>query len=84
MITQLTNMTPLERAIDAVGGISALAIEIGVKSSTPSMWKQRGNVPAEYCPSIEKATSGAVRCEELRPDVDWSVLRAKPSRKKAG
>lgn len=24
---------------------------------------------------IEKHTDGAVRCEELRPDVDWAYLR---------
>ena len=29
---------------------------------------------AEYCPLIEKATG--VRCEELRPDVEWAVLRS--------
>ena len=23
---------------------------------------------------IESATGGAVRCEDLRPDVDWAVL----------
>lgn len=32
-------------------------------------------IPAERCPEIEKATNGAVTCEELRPDVDWSYLR---------
>jgi len=26
-------------------------------------------------PAIERATKGAVRCEELRPDVDWAYLR---------
>jgi len=31
--------------------------------------------PAEYCPAIERATAGQVKCEDLRPDVDWSVLR---------
>lgn len=31
--------------------------------------------PAEYCPAIERATDGLVRCEDLRPDVDWAVLR---------
>lgn len=36
-------------------------------------WKREGRVPAEYCPDIE-ATTG-VRCEDLRPDVNWSVLR---------
>jgi DNA-binding transcriptional regulator YdaS (Cro superfamily) len=42
-------------------------------------------VPAEHCPAIERATraraaagddtSLIVTCEELRPDVLWSVLR---------
>lgn len=32
-------------------------------------------VPAERCPAIERATNGQVRCEDLRPDVDWAVLR---------
>jgi len=75
-------MSPLDKAIDALGGIAALARAIKVKPSTPAMWKQRVNVPAEYCPSIERATNGAVRCEELRPDVDWSVLRRKPRKQK--
>ena len=39
------------------------------------MWQKRGRVPAEHCPAIERATGGKVRCEDLRPDVDWSVLR---------
>lgn len=68
-------MTPLEKAMQTLGGASALAAAIGVSNSAPSMWKARGNVPAEHCPAIERATQGAVRCEELRPDVAWSVLR---------
>lgn len=28
--------------------------------------------PLDKCPSIESATAGAVRCEELRPDVPWT------------
>jgi DNA-binding transcriptional regulator YdaS (Cro superfamily) len=32
-------------------------------------------IPAERCPAIERATGGVVRCEDLRPDVDWAVLR---------
>lgn len=65
--------TPLDRAIEAAGGASALAKAIGVAPSTPIMWRIRGNVPAEYCPAIEKATG--ITCEDLRPDVGWSVLR---------
>lgn len=69
-------MNALERAIEKVGGVSALATAIGVAQSAPSMWKKRGNVPAEHCPAIERATSGDVRCEDLRPDVAWGVLRS--------
>jgi len=39
-----------------------------------SRWK-RERVPAEFCPDIEALTK--VRCEELRPDVNWAVLRGK-------
>jgi DNA-binding transcriptional regulator YdaS (Cro superfamily) len=68
-------MNALEQAIQAVGGVTALASHVGVAPSAPSMWKQRGRVPAEHCPLIERATGGAVRCEDLRPDVAWDVLR---------
>ena len=27
------------------------------------------------CINIERETAGAVRCEDLRPDVDWAYLR---------
>jgi len=36
---------------------------------------RKRNEPAERCPQIEQATGGLVRCEDLRPDVQWSVLR---------
>lgn len=32
-------------------------------------------IPAERCPTIERLTECAVTCEELRPDVEWHVLR---------
>ena len=75
-------MTGLERAIFAAKSMSALARELGVSSAAPSMWKSRGNVPAEYCPAIERFTKnqGAiVTCEELRPDIPWGVLRHQPA-----
>ena len=33
------------------------------------------SVSPERAIEIEKATSGAIRCEDLRPDVDWAYLR---------
>ena len=65
--------SPLEEAITVAGGVGALAGRIGVAASAPSMWKQRGRVPAEHCPAIERETG--IRCERLRPDVAWDVLR---------
>ena len=72
------NATGLEKAIEAVGGPSKLAAAIGVTPQVVTNWRSRG-VPAEHCPSIERATRTAgkavVLCEELRPDVAWGVLR---------
>lgn len=55
----------------------ALAEAVGVSQVMISQWKTGARrVPAEMCPDIERATGGAVRCEDLRPDVDWAYLRA--------
>ena len=65
----------LDKAIQVAGSQAGLARSIGVAQQVVNNWIKRGNVPAEYCPRIERATAGAVRCEDLRPDVDWAVLR---------
>lgn len=65
----------LERAI-AVHGLSRLASELGVPYQMIQGWRKDGRkfaTPAEYCPSVEKITG--VPVEELRPDVDWAVVR---------
>jgi DNA-binding transcriptional regulator YdaS (Cro superfamily) len=68
--------THLQTAIDHMGGVSKAATILGLKTyQTLQQWR-RMRVPAEYCPRIERATHGAVRCEDLRPDVDWAYLRA--------
>lgn len=69
-------MESVKRAIRIVGSQKRLGSAIGVVPQVVNNWLRRGNVPAEYCPRIERATSGAVRCEDLRPDVDWAYLRA--------
>jgi len=68
-------MKALQQAITHFGTQSILARSIGVVPQVVNNWLARGNVPAEHCPSIERATAGAVRCEDLRPDVDWAYLR---------
>ena len=67
----------LSIACKKVGGQAALSRLLGVSPPTVNQWVNGDRpVPAERCPSIEKATGGAVRCEALRPDVDWAYLRA--------
>jgi DNA-binding transcriptional regulator YdaS (Cro superfamily) len=62
------------------GRARELAVALGIKDPTNAalIYQWAGGVrpvPAERCPAIERATGGAVRCEELRPDVDWSAVR---------
>lgn len=67
----------LKRAAEILGGQAAVARALGYedrRSVSPWFTTDR-DLPAEHCPTIERATAGAVTCEELRPDVDWSVLR---------
>lgn len=81
----MNSMKLLEYVNQGRGRRSAIARAIGVPAILISQWAYaRRQVPADRCPDIERATSGAVRCEDMRSDVDWSVLRrSAPSRKEA-
>lgn len=69
-------MDALEKAVKILGSQAAIAAICGVSKGAVNQWKDEGRrIPAEHCPLIERATSGAVRCEDLRPDVSWDVLR---------
>jgi DNA-binding transcriptional regulator YdaS (Cro superfamily) len=68
----------IQRAIDIAGGLSGLARAIGVAPATIGNWRMRGCVPDAWCATIETATSGAVTCEELRPDLPWVRVEGRP------
>lgn len=78
--------SPLDRAIALIGSQAKLAALLGVKQPCISAWKHRrgGRVPAAHCPAIERATDGAVRCEELSPSTDWSAVRQRGATREAG
>jgi DNA-binding transcriptional regulator YdaS (Cro superfamily) len=71
-----------KRAIEVLGGPVQAAITLrvpGNRYQTVQSWA-RHRVPAEYCPLVERETTALgdpVRCEELRSDVQWGVLRMK-------
>lgn len=69
------------QALLVVGTHRELAKRIGVSIAAPGNWVLRGRVPAEHCPAIERETG--VRCEVIRPDIPWGVLRAQPAARKA-
>lgn len=75
-------MQALTRAVELVGGQSALADKIGKKQAHVAMWIKRGKVPAEVCADIEAATGGSVTCKELRPDVFRTRFGERPTRTK--
>lgn len=70
----------LQRAADVLGGQAALAAIVGYPDRR-HVWPYFNTdrpFPAEKCPAVERATrekGRPVLCEELRPDVAWSVLR---------
>jgi len=74
-------MRPIDNAISIAGGVSKLSALLHLSPQVVTNWRKR-RVPAEVCPAIERATSGQVRCEDLRPDVDWAYLRGTASSEK--
>lgn len=68
----MSKKSALQKAIEIVGGQTALANKIGepVKQAHVWNWLNRdGVVPAEHVLKIEAATDGAVTRHELRPDI---------------
>jgi len=63
-------MKPIDKAIELLGGKTALARAIGAKSHVNVWhWANGIKVSPRYCIAIEEATAGAVTRYDLRPDV---------------
>lgn len=64
------NTEPIERAVELLGGQTAAAAAIGVSQPTVSNWMRgQHKVTPANAVAIERATGGAVRREELCPDI---------------
>jgi DNA-binding transcriptional regulator YdaS (Cro superfamily) len=74
-----------DKAVTTFGSQAGLAIALGVTSGRVSQWRTEG-VPVKHCIAIEKQSRALaaahhdarliVLCEELRPDIEWSVVRS--------
>ena len=68
-------MNALNKAISLAGGQRKLAEKIGLGQSAVANWvKRSGFAPVDSCAGIERATSGEVTVEELRPDISWARI----------
>ena len=66
----------IANAAEVLGSSAALAEALGCRPEFVSQLKTgRRPVPAELCPVIERLTAGTVTCEDLRPDIEWAVVR---------
>jgi DNA-binding transcriptional regulator YdaS (Cro superfamily) len=66
----------LSEYVNPKGAGAALAKVLKCSPVLISQWANGVRpVPSDRCIEIEKASDGAVTCEELRPDVDWGYLR---------
>lgn len=70
------SLTPLQRAIEAAGGQTALAAGLtkvmGRTIRQGHIWgwlNRSGVIPAEYVLSVERVIDGKVNRHELRPDI---------------
>jgi DNA-binding transcriptional regulator YdaS (Cro superfamily) len=67
---------PIDIAAALLGSQQALATALGVTRAAVSQWKDPDRrVPAEHCLVIQRLTGGKVTCQQLRPDMEWGVLR---------
>lgn len=60
-------MSPLDRAIEAAGGVTKLAGLLKLRQSVVSNWRMRGQVSAQHVLTVESLTG--VSRHDLRPDV---------------
>ncbi len=86
-----SNPTPEKQALldaaKALGSKSELARGIGLsKQGIHPYFHTDRPFPADYCPTVERLTEAAgkrVMCEQLRPDVEWGVLRHPAPKRRA-
>lgn len=67
-------MSPLQKAIELLGGPTKTATALGVSAQAVCFWRDgKRQFPLEHCPRIEVLTDGAVTRRELRP-ADWQAI----------
>lgn len=66
--------------IQRFGGPVKLAALLGIRSQAISLWSSKDSIPVARVPQLERIARGmrlGLRAEQMRPDIDWSVLRGR-------
>ena len=65
----MEQITPIEKVINLIGGVTVCARLVGVAPPTIHEWKTgKRKVPVERCQQLEQLVDSQVTCEEMRPD----------------
>lgn len=69
----MSNTELFKQVVKRLGGPVATArlLKLNSYQSVQQMKQFR----VEHCPIVAAALNGTVTCEELRPDVDWHLMR---------
>ena len=71
-------MTPqyaFKEAIAFFGSKTALAKKLQIRPWSVHKWNEN-KIPYERCLEIEDLTNGLVKADDLRPDMNWALLRS--------
>lgn len=69
-------MKGIKKAVEICGNQKALAKACNVSQQAVNKWFSGKNMmDVKHIPLIIHATNGAVKPEDLRPDVDWATIR---------
>ena len=64
--------------IKTLGGPAHLGRQLGIRGQAVSLWIRADRIPVDRVPQLERIArdiGAPVRAEQMRPDIDWSVLR---------
>jgi DNA-binding transcriptional regulator YdaS (Cro superfamily) len=78
----MEQITPIEKVINLLGGVTACARLVGVSPPTVHEWKtHKRKVPVERCQQLEELVNREVTCEEMRPEkvAYFAYMRHRPA-----
>lgn len=64
--------------IQTLGGPAAIARRLEIRSQAVSLWARANRIPLNRVCALERMARELgvhVRAEQMRPDVEWAVLR---------